>query len=289
VSRKVVAIAVLLIWATGLALIYRRQSNRTPDQQLAEVGLRVSPEAFYYTLTQNGRNVGVVASAIDTSKTRVVFTDLVRGKFPTGTDTLRIEARAEARYTRGMRLRDFVLRTAGDLSPFTLRGVMQEGEEKTLSLTVDAEGERPITQEMLADRPLFTPTAAALPLMLTRSPKVGDSVVVAMFDPMARSIRNVTLHIEADSLFLIADSASLDSTSHHWVKAHQDSLRGYRITGKNAPVTAWVDAAGRLIAGSEPGGVTLTRTAFELAFENWRIDNAGTPADVPPPPKKRKR
>ena len=288
-SRKLVGIIVILLWVTGLAFIYRRSSNRTPDQMLAEVGLRVSPEATYYTLEQGGAIVGVAASAIDTSKTRVIFTDLVRGRFPQGNDTLRFEARSEARYTRGMRLRDFLLRTAGDISPFTLRGVMQEGEEKTLSLTTEAEGEKPVTIESIADHPLFTLSAVPLPLMLSGEPKVGDSVGVALFDPTSRSIKNVTMRIEADSLFLLPDSAVLDSTTHRWVKAHQDSLRGWRVTSAKAPITAWVDRGGRLLYGSEPGGLTISRTAFELAFENWRLDNAGAPLDVPRPKKPRRR
>jgi hypothetical protein len=288
VSRKVVAIAVILVWLTGLAFIYRRQSNRTPDQMLAEVGLRVSPEAFYYTLSQGDRIVGVAASSIDTSKTRVIFTDLVRGRFPQGGDTLKIEVRSEARYSRGMRLRDFVLRAGGDLAAFTIRGVMQEGEEKTLSLTTEADGEKPITQESVADRPLFTATAAPLPLMLGRDPKIGDSVSVALFDPMSRAIHDVTMRVEADSLFLVPDSARLDPDTHRWLKEHQDSVRGYRITSNRAPVTVWVDKAGRLVHGTDPGGLTITRTAFELSFENWRIDNAGAAVDIPRLLKKRR-
>lgn len=292
-SRKVVAILVILVWVTGLAFIYRRQSNRTLDQQLAEVGLRISPASFYYTLQQNGNVVGVASSTIDTSKTRVIITDLVRGKFPAGKDTLKVEARSDARFTRGMRLRDFVMNAAGDLAPFTLRGVMQEGEEKTLRLTTEAQGERPLTQESIADAPLFTPSALALPLMLSREPKIGDSIRVAMFDPLSRQVRTVTTKIEADSLFLVADSAMRDPSSGRWVKAHQDSLRGWRITGRDAPVTAWVDASGRLIAGSEPGGVSIMRTAFEIAFGNWHIDNSGPATDTSltkkPPGSARKR
>jgi hypothetical protein len=56
------------------------------------------------------------------------------------------------------------------------------------------------------------------------------------------------------------------------VKAHQDSLRGWRITDRRSPITVWVDAAGRLIAASEPGGISMIRTAFEMAFANWKID-----------------
>ena len=280
-SRKAIGLVVILVWVAGLAFLYNRTTHRTLEQQLTEVGMRVSPETFYYTLEQGGRQVGVASSAIDTSKTRVRAADLVRGRFPVGNDTLRLEARSEARFTRGMRLRDFIIRADGDLTPFLVRGVMQEGEEKTLRVTAEARGERPITQEAVAEAPVFIPTIAPLPLMLTRRPKIGDSVRVALFDPVSRGLRTVTLQIQADSLFLIADSATFDSTTSRWVKVRQDSVRGWRITRRNSPVTAWVDAMGRLLAASEPGGISMVRTAFELSFTNWRLSEARAPA--PPP------
>jgi hypothetical protein len=272
VSRKAIGLLVILVWVAGLGFLYSRTTHRTLEQRLTEVGMRVSPETFYYSLEQGGQQMGVASSALDTSKTRVIASDLVRGRFPSGSDTLRVEARSEARFTRGMRLRDFVIRTSGDLTPFMLRGVMQEGEEKSFRLTTEPKGEKPITQESIAEAPVFIPTTAALPLMLSRAPKVGDSVKIALFDPMSRNLKNVTLHINSDSLFLIADSATFDSTSNHWVKVRQDSVRGWRITDARSPVTAWVDAAGRLIAASEPGGISMIRTTFEIAFANWNLD-----------------
>ncbi len=270
-NRKVIALLVMLIWVAGLGFLYNRTTHRTLEQRLTEVGMRISPETFYYTLEQNGNQVGVASSAIDTSKTRVIAGDLVRGRFPIGNDTLRVEARSEARFTRGMRLSDFVISADGDLQPFTMRGVTQEGEDKTLRITTEAKGARPITQETIPEAPVFLPSASPLPLMLTREPKIGDSVKVSMFDPMSRELRNVTLRIQADSLFLIADSATFDSTANQWVKAHQDSVRGWRITDAKSPITAWVDNAGRLVAASEPGGVSMIRTAFEIAFANWNL------------------
>ncbi|HEX6574748.1 MAG TPA: hypothetical protein VF042_07225 [Gemmatimonadaceae bacterium] len=275
-SRKTIGALVILIWVAGLAFLYNRTTHQTLEQRLTDVGMRVAPETFYYTLQQGGQQVGAASSAIDTSNTRVILTDLVRGRFPTGKDTLRVEARSEARFTRGMRLRDFVLRASGDVIPFQIRGVMQEGEDKTLRTTVEQQGERSITQEAIAEAPVFLPTIAPLPLLLTKEPKIGDSVKVALFDPMSRSLKNVTLRIEADSLFLIADSASFDSTTNRWVKAHQDSVRGWRITRSGAPLTAWVDAAGRLISASEPGGISMIRTAFEIAFQNFRRSESQT-------------
>jgi len=271
VRRRTIGVLVIFVWVAGLAFLYNRTRHRTLEQRLTEVGMRVAPETFYYTVMQGDKQVGAASSAIDTSKTRVVASDLVRGRFPVGKDTLRVEARSEARFTRGMRLRDFVIRASGDLAPFLVRGVMQESEDRTLRVTTEQEGSRPITQEAIADAPIFVPTMAPLPLLLTKEPKLGDTVRVAMFDPLSRSLKNVTLRIEADSLFLLADSAAFDSTTNHWVKAHQESVRGWRVTHRGSPLTAWVDKAGRLIAASEPGGITMVRTAFEIAFVNWNL------------------
>jgi hypothetical protein len=273
VTRRVIAIAIIAVWAMGLALLYNRNNNRTPEQALAEAGMRVSPATYYYILQQDGQQVGAASSALDTTNSRIVATDFVRGEIPVGNDVLRMEARSEARFTRGLRLRDFVIRATGDLTPFMLRGVMQEGEDKTLRVAVENPGADPITLEHAVSLPVFIPTVSPVPLMLRGKPKIGDSVRVAMFDPLSRNVREVTLRVERDSLFLLADSAHLDSTSKRWVKARQDSLRGWRITARNAPLTAWVDSEGRLIAASEPGGISLVRTSFEIAFENWRLDH----------------
>ncbi len=272
-KRNTIAITIIAIWIVGLLFLYRRNTTSTPEQALVEVGMRISPATYYFTLMQGDKQVGAASSSIDTSKTRVTSTDFIRGQIPVGPDVLKMEARSQARFTRGMRLRDFIVQATGDMTPFVIRGVMQEGEEKTLRVTAANKGERAITTEAVALTPVFVPSMSALPLMLTRNPKVGDTARVAMYDPVSRRLHEVTLRVEADSLFLVADSASLDSASGRWIKARQDSMRGWRITGQSAPLTAWVDASGRLIAASEPGGITMVRTAFEIAFENWRLDH----------------
>jgi len=283
-SRRFVALAVLAVWVVGIVWLYRRNTLRTPEQILAEAALRISPATFYYILEQNGSQVGAASSGIDTTTTMIVSTDFLRGAVPVGPDTLRLEARSEAKFTRGLRLKDLSVRATGDLAPLALRGVMREGDENTLLLTSKSEGERAITQEVIVSRALFVPTMAPLPLLLRRTPRVGDTAQVAIFDPISRRVQEVTMRIQADSLFLVADSAAFDSTSGRWEKAHQDSVRGWRITGRNAPITAWVDASGRLLAASEPGGIFLVRTTFELAFENWRIGNPARPTRRVPAP-----
>ncbi|MEJ7760843.1 MAG: hypothetical protein WKF55_14770 [Gemmatimonadaceae bacterium] len=274
-NRRVIALAVLAIWAVGIGWLYRRNTLRTPEQILAEAALRISPATWYYILEQNGNQVGAASSAIDTTTSMILSSDFLRGAVPVGPDTLRLEARSEASFTRGLRLRDFNVRATGDLAPLALRGVMQKGEDNTLLLTSKNEGDRAITQEMIVSRALFVPTMSPLPLLLRGTPRIGDTAQVAIFDPVSRRIRDVTMRIEADSLFLVSDSARFHSPTGRWVRARQASVRGWRITTPEAPITAWVDASGRLLAASEPGGISLVRTTFELSFENWRLANAG--------------
>jgi hypothetical protein len=274
VNRKIIGIAVIALWLVGLGLLYKRNGTHGPEQNLAQAAMRVSPDTYYYILDQSGVQVGAASSTVDTTKDRILSVDFVRGAIPVGNNVLKLEARSEARFTRGLRLRDFVIRAVGDLTPFTLRGVMQEGEDKTLRVTATNDKGKPITQESVPQLPVFVPTMAPLPLMLEGDPKIGDSITVAIFNPLSRTVQPATLKILSDSLFLVPDSASLDSATGRWVKIRQASIRGWRLGGKNAPVTAWVDASGRLLAANEPGGISLSRTTFEMSFGNWRLDHS---------------
>ena len=108
--------------------------------------------------------------------------------------------------------------------------------------------------------------------MLRDPTSKSDPLPIGIFDPMSRTVRKVNLKVGKDSLFMVTDSARLDSVSGRWVKAHADTVRGWQVAGDTPMITAWVDASGRMIAASEPGGITLMRTAFEIAFENWRLE-----------------
>jgi hypothetical protein len=272
-SRRTVGLGVLAIWLVGLALLYRRSTFRSPDQAFAEAGMRVSPATYYYRLDQEAMQIGSASSALDTTTTQLIATDFVRASVRAGRDTFRIQARSQARYTRALSLTDFILKVEGDLSPFLLRGVMQgERASRQLQLITETPKHRPAGVEYEIDGLVFTPTVAAIPLMFRDPGKKGDALSIGIFDPMSRSVRKVNLKIGNDSLFMVTDSARLDSATGRWVKAHADTVRGWQIAGDVPTIAAWVDVSGRLIAASEPGGISLMRTAFEIAFENWRLE-----------------
>lgn len=278
-SRRTLGLGILALWLIGLALLYRRSTFRSPEQSLAEAGMRVSPATYYYRLDQGAAQIGAASSAIDTTTAEVIATDFVRAALPIKRDTLRFQARSEGRFTRALSLKFFIIKAEGDLTPFLLRGVIQgEGKARTLQLTTEIPKKRPKTEEYEVAGLVFVSTVAPLPLMLGKPPKAGEMMPVGIFDPMSRSIRNVNLRIVKDSLFMVTDSAARDSATGRWIKAHEDTVRGWQITGDVPTITAWVDASGRMIAASEPGGISLIRTAFEIAFENWRLDTQAAQA-----------
>ena len=124
--------------------------------------------------------------------------------------------------------------------------------------------------------------------MLGKSHKPGTALTVGMFDPLSRSVKKVRLRIHQDSLFTVTDSAALDSATGRWVPAHQDTVRGWFITGDVPTVVAWADESGRILQASEAGGLSISRTTFEIAFENWRLDQASADsAKKAAPPKAR--
>jgi hypothetical protein len=166
------------------------------------------------------------------------------------------------------------MKVEGDIPAFLLRGVLQgEGNKKTLQLTTETPSHHPTTQEYDVARLTFMPTVAPLPLMLGKR-KEGSSFPISLFDPLSRAVKNVDLKIRKDSLFILPDSAALDSATGRWVAAHKDTVRGWLVSGDVPSIVAWVDESGRVIAATEPGGISLLRAPFEIAFENWRLDIA---------------
>jgi hypothetical protein len=280
-TRRTIALAIIGLWVVGLGLLYRRSTFRSPEQSLAEAGMKVSPATYYYRLEQNNQQIGAASSALDTTTALLVATDFVRAVVPVGKDTLQMQARSVARFSRTLSMKDFILKAEGDLSPFLLRGVIQgEGSTRKLQLTTEIPNKRPITEEFDVASLVFVPTVAPIPLMLGRPPKAGEVLPVAMFDPLTRTVKKVNLRIQKDSVFTVTDSASFDSTTGRWVNAHEEIVQGWLITGDVPTLTAWVDAQGRMIAASEPGGISLMRTTFEMAFDNWRLDRAQTRGSV---------
>lgn len=277
--RALVGVAVIVLWAVGLGLLVRREFFRPDAERMALAGLRVAPGASYYAVERAGRTVGWASSTVDTTAGEIVIEDRLVSE-PAA--AARTDVRASVSLSRAMLPRRFMLRVQAPAMPLVVSGVVRS--DTTLELLVSADG-APATPQIVPTRGRVYP-ATAVPLLvaLGEQRRVGGRVAVTLFDPTAMSARDAVLRVTAESLFTVSDSARFDDGAGRWVSAHQDTVRAWRVQAEgSAALAGWVDAQGRMVEATYPGGYVLRRTSFEEATENWRRGLVGdTPAAAAP-------
>jgi hypothetical protein len=100
----------------------------------------------------------------------------------------------------------------------------------------------------------------------------GQTFQVSVFDPLLLAEHGVDVTVGAESVLVVADSADYDSTAMAWIPVRFDSVRAVRLDHVvgGLSVTLWSDARGRMVRTVTPGGLTMERAAFEIAYENYR-------------------
>jgi hypothetical protein len=266
-KRGAIAAVIVALWIGGMAMMVNRTGSRSEAQTLAEVALRVQPSTFYYTIERDGEQIGAASSALDTTANSLVSEEYFVGDDPSAhsKSTERTSARWRTKLTRGLRLVDLNAAVARPSGPFSINATTQDD---TAIFIAGAKSRRRPPARYTFTAPLFTPTTAPIVFMLSAPPKVGRSQVMSIFDPMTRTVARPTLRIQAESLFTVVDSARTDQNGA-WTVAHSDTVRAWRIEGAPNGLVAWVDSDGRLVA-AEAGDISAIRTAFEIAFRNFK-------------------
>ena len=263
-KRGLIAVAIVGLWIAGMAVMLRRNANRSEAQNLAEVALRLQPATFYYTIERDGVQIGAASSALDTTSQTLVSEEYFVGEFPApkGSNE-RTSARWQTRLTRGLRLVGLSIDVARPTRPFTINAAVAED---TMLIIGTKRPSRRLPARYTFTPPLFTPSVGPVVFMLGGPHEAGRKQVMSVFDPTTRTVIRPELVIRADSLFTVVDSAALDNTGN-WQPAHRDTVRAWRIEGAPHGLTAWVDAEGRIVA-AKSGSLSAIRTAFEIAFKN---------------------
>ena len=263
-KRAALAVMIVALWIAGIALMLRRNANRSEAQRLAEVALRLQPATFYYIVERDGQQIGAASSALDTTAKTLVAEEYFVGDYqaPGGKSVERTSARWQTRLTRGFRLVGLTIDVARQTRPFSVSASV--AEDTILSIGTKRPGRHLPARYSFAP-PLFTPSLAPILFMLGGNHAIGRKQVLSVFDPMTRTIIRPELAIRAESVFTVVDSAVFGSAG--WAPAHRDTVRAWRIEGAPDGLTAWVDAEGRLVA-AKAGSFSATRTAFEIAFKD---------------------
>lgn len=258
-------VGVVALWLVGLLLMARRNANRSEVEQLAEVALRVQPATFYYAVERDGVQIGAVSSSIDTTVQNLISEEYFVGDAPspTGTTTERTSARWQSTLSRGFRLERMSIAITRAAQPFSIRAAVAEDTSLVVVSARAGSDKPPVSRSVIP--PVFTPALAAVAFMLGGTHEIGRTQTMSVFDPTTQQVLRPELKIHAESLFTVVDSAALGRNGG-WTVAHRDTVRAWRIEGGPGGLVAWVDAEGRVVTAKTTNGLSVTRTAFELAY-----------------------
>lgn len=277
--RTAAGIAIVAAWAGGLGVLVQREYFRPRVERLAEAATRVTPATMYYAATLDGRQVGFASSTIDTASASVTENDYFVAELPAGFRMHRATARTSVTLSRTLRLSQFDLSLETDGKPAAMSGRV-DGD----SVLIVGSSPPPSAETRLSlTGPILLPTLVPLVVALSERPSVGKRFVLPVFDPTARESRDIGYTIRAESLFVLSDSAVLDTTAMPpvWRGVHADTVRAWEVrpdSGVAIGFAGWVDEQGRIVATRQLG-LELRREPYELAFRNWQNDPTAHTSD----------
>jgi transglutaminase-like putative cysteine protease len=272
--RAVVGVAIIAAWLAGIALLVRREYFRPQVERLAEAAMRVSPGAVYYGVMQGTQQIGFASSTIDTALSSITVSDYFVADVPIGGKPRRATARTNVTLSRALRLKDFNLALTTESGPVRADGTI-EGDS-VLLLKIASGSDTGRTTRISLSGPILLPTLLPLAVALGEKPSVGKRYTLPVFDPATMAPRNVELEVRAESLFVLDDSAALDSTTRRWRGIRPDTIHAWQVASQsNGGFSGWIDEQGRIVETTQLG-LVLRRLPYEVAFENWRADSGRT-------------
>jgi len=268
-TRRHWAIGVLAVWLLSLGWLAKRELFRSTSARLADAALSVPPGALFYRLDLGAMQVGWVSATMDTLPDSIRVEDVFVLDVPAVGKLRRSTARSVALLSRTLRLQRVDVTFDGDFGEFVAHGRVLG--DSVLRVSIVSEGDSQITRIPLTG-PITLPTLLPLRLAFGGELQQGRTYSARLFDPLLLAARDVTVRVAAESTLVVADSAALDSTTMVWGPEHFDTVRAFRIDQEvnGIRVSSWIDAQGRVVRASSPVGFTTERSAFEIAFENFR-------------------
>jgi transglutaminase-like putative cysteine protease len=270
--RAMVGGTIIAAWLVGLGLLVRREYFQPRLERLAEAGHRVAPGAVYYGVMQGPRLIGFASSTVDTSESSITVNDYVVADLPIGGKPRRASARSDVTLSRALRMRKFNLSIHAEGPAINATGTIDG--DSVLVLSIASGKDKPETQRIALSGPILLPTLIPLAIALGDGAKVGRHYVLPVFDPSIMAPRDLGLDVRAESLFVVDDSAVVDSATSRWRGVKPDTIRAWQVTPQSkSGFSGWIDDQGRIVQTTQLG-LELRRMPYEVAFANWRADAA---------------
>ena len=284
-SRGRWAAAILAVWLVSLGWLVKRHYFRPTAERLAEAALAVPPGAFFYHIHVGDRQVGFISTTVDTLADSIRVEDVLVLDVPAAGGLRRQTSRGVAVLTRALRLRSVSVAVDGEAGAWT--GLGRVTEDTAFRMTLVSGGDSAISRWPLAG-PAVVPSLLPLRLAFGGELRRGGAYRAHVFDPVLVAERDVGIRVTAESTLIVPDSAEYDSTAMAWVPVLVDTVRAFAVEqdadGRHS--RAWIDAQGRVVRIEYASGMVIERSAFEIAYENFRHRDTVrlVRASVAPPP-----
>lgn len=259
---------ILAAWVVSLLWLVRREFFRSSSARLAEAALSVSPGAQFYRLSLGAQQLGYASTTVDTLVDSIRLVDVLVLDVPALGRLHRTEGRSVVTLDRALRLRGLHSEIDGDAARFDARALPTPDGGWTLTVRSRADSLAAIVRP--AGGPIELPSLWPLRLAFSNGLRTGRTATARLFDQFTLQLRDVTLRVTHESTLVVPDSADYDSTTMAWVPIHFDTVRAFRLDGGPGGLSLWIDRQGRLVRAASPRGFGVERTAFELAYENFR-------------------
>ncbi|HEX9705021.1 MAG TPA: transglutaminase-like domain-containing protein [Gemmatimonadales bacterium] len=268
-TRGAWAVTVFTAWGVGVGWLVKREFFKPTAARLADAARAIPPGATYYRLDVGDRQVGFASSTLDTLGDSIRVDEVLEIEVPALGRIHRTRARSRAVVGRTLRLRSLDVRFDGDQGEFDARG--EVFGDSVLRLLIRSAADSHWTRLRLP-RPVVLPALLPLRLAFGGELRTGTTRTVRLFDPLLLTERDVRVTVAGESTLVVADSADFDSTAMAWVPVLFDTVPTFRfdIVSDEAVTSIWVDAQGRVIRSKNAFGFTVQRSAFEIAYENFR-------------------
>ena len=285
-TRRALVLLAVAVWLGAMAWLVRREYLTPATDIMLDAGLVIPPGATFFTVSLGDRQVGTASMTTDTLPDGIRVVTRFDLDLPGPDGSHHLVTTTEAVYGRSLHLRTFTRRVAGSVPPAVIAGTVAGDSLLTMRVGAPEAPPNQVIRQRLTG-PVILPSAVPLRAALEGKLRTGQEIASEVVDPATLSLRTAVGRVVADSVLVVPDSADLDTAGGLWRAATWDTVPVVRIDRSHLglPVVTWIDPSGYLVRATTPLGFTLTRTAFELASENYRRagrDSALAPDDTWP-------
>jgi transglutaminase-like putative cysteine protease len=260
---------ILAAWAGSLGWLVKREYFRSSGARLAEAARAVSPGALFYRLSLGAQQLGYLSTTVDTLRDSIRVVDVFVLDVPALGRLHRTAGRSVAMLDRALHLKGVSTEVDGDEEHFA--AALTPSQDSLLHLALRTDPDSQLSTVPLVGL-LTLPSLLPLRLAFGGGLHPGGSLRARVFDPFTLTIHEASVRVAAESTFIVPDSADYDSTTMAWVPVRFDTVRAFRVDPDTAAGggASWIDVQGRIVRTVTPRGFSVERTAFEIAYENFR-------------------